>query len=158
MPHPLQFGFVKEHGAIPAIYTLKEAIHYHLERNSIVYGIFLDNEKAFDRVWQDGLLYKLNQIGIQGKLWNLIYMSYKTATAHVQHSGLTSQVFRIEQGVGQGRVLSAWLFSVFINDLICELLSTHCGLLVGPISIPTILLADDTTLLSATCKMVLRHY
>ncbi|CAG2219895.1 unnamed protein product [Mytilus edulis] len=150
MPHPLQFGFVKEHGAIPAIYTLKEAIHYYLERNSIVYAIFLDNEKAFDRVWQDGLLYKLNQIGIQGKLWNLIYMSYKTATAHVQHSGLTSQVFRIEQGVGQGRVLSAWLFSVFINDLICELLSTHCGLLVGPISIPTILLADDTTLLSAT--------
>ncbi|CAG2239638.1 unnamed protein product [Mytilus edulis] len=150
MPHPLQFGFVKEHGAIPAIYTLKEAIHYYLERNSIVYAIFLDNEKAFDRVWQDGLLYKLNQIGIQGKLWNLIYMSYKTATAHVQHSGLTSQVFRIEQGVGQGRVLSAWLFSLFINDLICELLSTHCGLLVGPISIPTILLADDTTLLSAT--------
>ncbi|VDI46092.1 Hypothetical predicted protein [Mytilus galloprovincialis] len=33
MPHPLQFGFVKEHGAIPAIYTLKEAIHYYLERN-----------------------------------------------------------------------------------------------------------------------------
>ncbi|VDI57862.1 Hypothetical predicted protein [Mytilus galloprovincialis] len=68
MPHPLQFGFVKEHGAIPAIYTLKEAIHYYLERNSIVYAIFLDNEKAFDRVWQDGLLYKLNQIGIQDKL------------------------------------------------------------------------------------------
>ena len=150
IPHSLQFGFVKEHGAIPAIYTLKEAIHYYLEHNSIVYAIFLDNEKAFDRVWQDGLLYKLNQTGIQGKLWNLIYISYKTATAHVQYNGLTSQVFRIEQGVGQGRVLSAWLFSLFINDLIYELLSTKSGLLVGPISIPAILLADDTTLLSSS--------
>ena len=52
-------------------------------------------------------------------------MSYKTATAHVQHSGLTSQVFRINQRVGLGRVLSAWLFSVCINDLICELISTN---------------------------------
>jgi len=33
-----------------------------LEHNSIVYTIFLDKEKAFGRVWQDGLLYKLNQI------------------------------------------------------------------------------------------------
>ena len=148
IPHPLQFGFVKEHGAIPAIYTLKEAIRFYLERNSIVYTICLDNEKAFDRVWQDGVLYKLQEIGIKGKLWNLIYISYKTATAHVQCNGITSQVFRIEQGVG--RVLSAWLFSLFINDLICELLSTNSGLLVGPINIPAILLADDTTLLSST--------
>ena len=70
------------------------------------------------------------------------------ATAHVQCNGINSQVFRIEQGVG--RVLSAWLFSLFINDLICELLSTNSGLLVGPINIPAILLADDTTLLSST--------
>jgi hypothetical protein len=116
----------------------------------LCYTIFLDNEKAFDRVWQDGLLYKLNQIWIQGKLWNLIYFSYKTETAHVQYNGLTGQVFRIEQGASQDCVLSAWLFSLFINDLIYELLSTKSGLLVGPISIPAILLADDTTLLSSS--------
>jgi hypothetical protein len=116
----------------------------------LCYTIFLDNEKAFDRVWQDGLLYKLNQIWIQGTLWNLIYFSYKTATAHVQYNGLTGQVFRIEQGASQNCVLSAWLFSLFINDLIYELLSTKSGLLVGPISIPAILLADDTTLLSSS--------
>lgn len=61
-----------------------------------------------------------------------------------------SQVFRIQQGVGQGRVLSAWLFSVFINDLIYELIDTNRGLLVGTLNIPSILLADDTTLLSAS--------
>lgn len=77
-------------------------------------------------------------------------MSYKTATAHVQFNLLTSRVFQIKQGVGQGRVMSAWLFGLFINDLITKLLETNCGLMIGQLHIPTVLLADDTTLLSGT--------
>jgi len=150
VPHGLQFGFVKEHGSIPAIYTIKEAIMYYVERNSTVFSIFLDNEKAFDRIWQDGLFFKLWNIGITEKMWKIIYMSYKTATAHVQFNLLTSRVFQIKQGVGQGRVMSAWLFGLFINDLITKLLETSCGLMIGQLHIPTVLLADDTTLLSGT--------
>ncbi|VDI79116.1 Hypothetical predicted protein [Mytilus galloprovincialis] len=150
VPHGLQFGFVKEHGSIPAIYTLKESIRYYIERCSYVFSIFLDNEKAFDRIWQDGLLFKLWNAGITGKIWKIIHMSFKTATAHVQYNRLNSQVFPIKQGVGQGRVMSAWLFALFINDLITQLLETNCGLMIGHIHIPTILLADDTTLLSGT--------
>ncbi|CAG2216620.1 unnamed protein product [Mytilus edulis] len=150
VPHGLQFGFVKEHGSIPAIYTLKESIRYYIERCSYVFSIFLDNEKAFDRIWQDGLLFKLWNAGITGKMWKIIHMSFKTATAHVQYNRLSSQVFPIKQGVGQGRVMSAWLFALFINDLITQLLETNCGLMIGHIHIPTILLADDTTLLSGT--------
>ena len=52
------------------LYIPKEVIHYYLERISIVHAIFLDKEKAFDSVGQDGLFYKLNLIGIHGKLWN----------------------------------------------------------------------------------------
>lgn len=150
VPNRLQFGFVKGHGSIPAIYTLKEAINYYLERNSTVYSAFLDNEKAFDRIWQDGLMYKLWNTGITGKIWKIIYISYKSATAHVQYNSRISNVFRIQRGVGQGRVMSAWLFALFINDLISHLIETKCGLIVGSLHIPSILLADDTTLISTT--------
>ncbi|CAG2234155.1 unnamed protein product [Mytilus edulis] len=71
VPHGLQFGFVKEHGSIPAIYTLKESIRYYIERYSYVFSIFLDNEKAVDRIWQDGLLFKLWNAGITGKMWKI---------------------------------------------------------------------------------------
>ena len=39
--------------------------------------IFFDISKAFDRVWHNGLLFKLKQIGINGKLtdWFKIYVS-----------------------------------------------------------------------------------
>ena len=35
-------------------------------------GVFLDISKAFDEVWHKGLIYKLKQNGISGKLLNLI--------------------------------------------------------------------------------------
>lgn len=62
MPHPLQFVFVKEHGSIPAIHILKESINFNNEHKLSVFAIFLDNEIAFDRIWQVGLLIKLMHI------------------------------------------------------------------------------------------------
>ena len=37
-----------------------------------VRGIFLDSSKAFDKVWHQGLLFKLKSSGICGKLLNLL--------------------------------------------------------------------------------------
>ncbi|VDI51760.1 Hypothetical predicted protein [Mytilus galloprovincialis] len=60
-PDPLQFGFVPEHGAIPALYTLKECINVFMKSKSKLYVGFLDNEKAFDKIWHDGLFLKLKR-------------------------------------------------------------------------------------------------
>ena len=40
-----------------------------------VRGNFLDISKAFDKVWQEGLLWKLEPLGISGNLLNLFLVS-----------------------------------------------------------------------------------
>ncbi|XP_062588336.1 uncharacterized protein LOC134250013 [Saccostrea cucullata] len=56
VPEIFKFGFRNDYGAIPACYVLKEAISYYVDRDSPVFCAFLDNEKAFDRIWHNGIL------------------------------------------------------------------------------------------------------
>ena len=51
--------------------------------------------------------------------------------------------------------MSAWLFLVFINDLMNELKMSGYGITMAHIKIPGLLLADDTILLSTTAKGIL---
>ena len=56
----MQFGFQEDVGCTEASFTtILETINHMLERGSKVFSCFLDVQKAFDRVWIDGNLYKL---------------------------------------------------------------------------------------------------
>ena len=142
------FGFRKGAGAETAAFTLLESIAFYRERNSPVYCIFLDNEKAFDRIWLNGLFYKLYHFGINGKLWRILRSKYTSMQSCVKLGQFTSSPFPIKQGVGQDCVLSAWLFSLYINDLLYELEDLQKGLMLPWGNMPGMLLADDTTVAS----------
>ena len=51
---------------------LGDKIHSSLDINLEVRFVHLDMSKAFDKVWHEGLLFKLRQNGINGKLINLL--------------------------------------------------------------------------------------
>lgn len=89
-PHPLQFGFRADHGAVPACYVIKEIIGYYNSRGSPVFCTFLDNEKAFDRIWHNGLLYKLYELGIDNTLWKFFKNWYYDSKCFVSFAGVNS--------------------------------------------------------------------
>ena len=97
--------------------------------------IFLDIQKAFDKIWHSGLLYKLKRIGINGDLLKLIESYLKNRSQRVVLNSSFSEFLDIVSGVPQGSILGPLLFLIYLNDI------------VDNISCPISLFADDTSLL-----------
>ena len=96
--------------------------------------MYLDISKAFDRVWHDGLLYKLERCGISGKLLFLVTSFLKDRKQRTVLNGQCSSWGDISAGVPQGSILGLLFFLVYINDLTEDLM---CNVK---------LFADDTSL------------
>ena len=90
--------------------------------------------KAFDRIWHKGFLYKLKSIGIDDTVlkWFESYLSSRRQQVII--NGETSDTKYINAGVPQSSILGPMLFLIYINDI------------VNNISCNIKLFADDTSL------------
>ena len=111
-------------------------IHKGLDDEKQIAMVFLDISKAFDKVWHDGLLFKLDSIGIKGKLLKLIKSYLGIRKQRVVLNGFVSEFMNILSGVPQGSIFGPLFFLVFLNDIIDNI---ECRIS---------LFADDTSLLS----------
>ena len=91
---PNQSGFKPGDSCINQLLSITHEINKSFDDVSEVRGIFLDISKAFDKVWHKGLLYKLNQNGISGKLSDIITdflnLRKQRAVLNGQYSSWTS--------------------------------------------------------------------
>ena len=99
-------------------------------------AVFLDLSKAFDRVWHEGLIYKLECKGISGNLLNLVKNYLKDRKQRVVLNGRSSEWAAVSAGVPQGSVLGPLFFLIYIDDL------------TENVAAGVKLFADDTSLFS----------
>ena len=69
---PPQSGFKPGHSGINQPLSITHKICNFFDDGLKVRSVFLDISKAFDKVWHDGVIFKLERNGISGDLLNII--------------------------------------------------------------------------------------
>ena len=76
-------------------------------------AVWIDMEKAFDKVWKDGLRLELRKNGISGCMYRWLSQYLENRKARVQLNGCYSRKKTLREGVPQGGILSPTLFLIY---------------------------------------------
>ena len=124
-------------------FLVAETISYYRSRGSNVYMLSLDATKAFDRVQYSKLFNKLIDKGICSLVIRFIMDSYLISKSLVKWNNTKSRPFNLNNGVKQGAVLSAPLFTLYIDDLLHQLKTSRRGCHIGQMCANAFGYADD---------------
>lgn len=125
---PAQHGFVKRRGTNGALISLSQRIHDHLDSPTYNYvcGIFLDIQKAFDKIPHTVLLSTLRDRNILDRRckkisptllnWILSYLTDRSQFVSID--GCRSDRLPVPSGVPQGSILGPTLFISMIDPLL----------------------------------------
>lgn len=145
-----QFGFRDGKSTLHPLTILTSNTEASKISNTKTAALFLDIAKAFDSVWHNGLLYKLNILHCPRYLINIIKGFLETRSLQIKIGTSLSSTFSPEQGVPQGSPLSPLLYSIYSYDMCSEHDQTQYALQFAD---DTVLIAHQNTLTKTTAAL-----
>ena len=112
-----QGGFRRGKCTEDQLFRLTQSIQDGFQNKKHTLAVFVDLQQAYDRVWRKGLLMKMTDIGIHGKLYHWIKSFLTNRTIQTKMNDALSSKEVLEEGLPQGSCLSCILFLVYIKDL-----------------------------------------
>lgn len=110
-----QFGFRERHGTIEQVYRITDTINRALKKKYCS-AVFIVVAQAFDKVWHEGLLYKIKKF--LPSSFFLLLKSYISGRCYeVNYNSETSPLYPIRSGIPQGSILGPVLYLIYTADI-----------------------------------------
>ena len=111
-------GFVPGDSSVNQLIDINNIFCKALDEGEEVHTIFCDISKAFDRVWHNGLLFKLNSADVSGSLltWFSDYLNDRKQRFILP--GPSSSWTSVKAGVPQGLILGLFVFFYILMTLL----------------------------------------
>ena len=132
-----QLGFMKGNGTSDGIFCLRQVMEKFREKQRDLHVVFIDLEKAYDRVPRQEIWRSLREKMVPEKYVRMIQEMYRNAVTRVRSSVGETDGFEVKVGLHQGSALSPFIFNIVMDVITRNVRET----------VPwTILYADDIVL------------
>lgn len=112
-----QHGFRANYSTTKQLHKMISMARQNLNSKKSTGMLMLDVEKAFDRVWHNGLIFKLISLLFPTYLISMVKEFLTMRKFFVSIKGNNSSLFNIPFGLAQGAVLSPTLYNIYTCDL-----------------------------------------
>ena len=142
-------AFRKGRGTRDQVVNIRWIIKKAREFQKNIYFCFIDYAKALDCVDHNKLWKNMKEMGIPDRLTCLMRNLYAGQKATVRTGHGTTDWFQIGKGVGQGCILSPYLFNFYAEYIMrnAGLEEAQAGIKIARRNINHFRYADDTTLM-----------
>ena len=120
-----QAGFHPGRSTAEQIFNVRILCERYLQHQQDLYHVFIDFQKAFDKVWHAALWATMRLYNINTNLINAIQNLYDKAINAVCFNGSTGDRFRTTVGVRQGCLLSPTLLNILLERIMADALEDH---------------------------------
>ncbi|KAK3517653.1 hypothetical protein QTP70_014779 [Hemibagrus guttatus] len=140
-----KYGFMLRKSTTNAIFALRILMEKYRDGQRELHCVFVDLEKAYDRVPREELWYCMRKSGVAEKYVRVVQGMYERSRTVVRCAVGQTEEFKVEVGLHQGSALSPFLFAVVMDQLSEE---------VRQESPWTMMFADDIVICSESREQV----
>ncbi|KAK3506625.1 hypothetical protein QTP70_011141 [Hemibagrus guttatus] len=140
-----QYGFMPRKSTTDAIFALRILIEKYRDGQRELHCVFVDLEKAYDRVPREELWYCMRKPGVAEKYVRVVQDMYERSRTVVRCAVGQTEEFNVKVGLHQGSALSPFLFAIVMDQLSEE---------VRQESPWTMMFADDIVICSESREQV----